>query len=238
MYERLHSLSLGALVAEQPERARVFERFRIDYCCGGTRSLEQACTERRVDSDLLISHLLVNDEQTPRASTIDWRKRPLSDLVDDIVYSHHGYLRRELPRIARLLKKVIGAHGRAHPDLLELARVFRRFLVNIEAHMESEERDVFPLLKQLDDDASALWSDSAMFLRELEDEHEEAGRDLASIRRVTNNFASPPDACGTYRILMYAFLELERDMHLHVHKENNILFPRAERFLEKCEAQS
>jgi regulator of cell morphogenesis and NO signaling len=104
--------------------------------------------------------------------------------------------------------------------------------------MESEERDVFPLLKQLDDDASALWSDSAMFLRELEDEHEEAGRDLASIRRVTNNFASPPDACGTYRILMYALLELERDMHLHVHKENNILFPRAERFLEKCEAQS
>ena len=231
MYERLHRLSVGELVAEQPERARVFDRFSIDYCCGGGKSLDEACSERRVDSDLLITHLLVNDEHASQVTAVDLGALSLSELVDDIVYAHHGFLRRELPRIARLMKKVIGAHGAAHPKLLELARVFRRFLISIETHMESEERDAFPHLIRLNEDCSARWSDSATLLQRLEGEHEEAGRDLAAMRLLTSDYSSPPDACGTYRVLMHALLQLERDMHLHVHKENNILFPRAARLM-------
>src|SRR5688572_23727398 len=140
--------TVGQLVVERPSRARVFEKFGIDYCCGGKKPLEQACRDRQVDVQVVLDELRRNDER--RAAERDWAALGLTRLADHIEQAHHGYLRHELPRLDFLTHKVAAAHGQRHPELLRLRDVFAAFKAELLNHMQKEELVVFPLCRRIE----------------------------------------------------------------------------------------
>jgi regulator of cell morphogenesis and NO signaling len=225
--------TVGQLVAERPSRARVFERFGIDYCCGGKKPLGQACRDRQVDPRFVVEALRRNDES--RRTERDWSAMGLARLADHIEQAHHGYLRQELPRLDFLVHKVARAHGANHPELLRLRDVFLEFKADMLNHMQKEELVMFPMCRRLE---SGDWPDGATPagaapigverpVDVLTHEHDHAGAALAEMRRLTGDYVPPPGACNTYRAMLDSLKELEADMHQHVHLENNVLFPAA-----------
>lgn len=221
--------TVGEWVADRPRRAELFERLGIDYCCGGRQSLEAACLSRDYDPDE-ISRVLLEVGGEPLAPESDWSRRGLDELCDHIEKTHHAYLREALPRLARLVDKVAAAHGERHPAYRELAAQYPAFRAELESHMLKEERVLFPAIRDL---AAAPGSqpafhcgDLSMPLRVMESEHEAAGEALRSFRALTDDFRAPADACGTLLALLDGLAVLEADLHLHIHKENNLLFPR------------
>jgi regulator of cell morphogenesis and NO signaling len=158
----------------------------------------------------------------------DWASAPLTALCEHIVETHHEYLRRELPRIRTQLAKLAAVHSARHPELGEALRVFVPFDDELRLHMAKEERVLFPLVEAIEAGAVPPSADVLQPIRVMEADHDEAGAALAELRRLTAGYATPADGCNTYRAAMAALAELEADMHAHVHKENNILFPRIE----------
>jgi regulator of cell morphogenesis and NO signaling len=217
--------TIGQLVAERPARSRVFESLGIDYCCGGKRPLSEICREKKLDLKT-VSGLLEKSDQTPTEPGRDWLASSLGDLVDHIESTHHAYLKQELPRLRWLVQRIATVHGERHPNLLKVHDIFGPFADEMESHMAQEERELFPAIRRLETGAGAdpTLADS---IPALEHEHDHAGRDLALFRELTDNYLPPDDACHTYRATLEGLAELERDMHRHVHRENNILFPRA-----------
>src|SRR5262245_49807491 len=140
--------TVGRLVAERPERARVFEEFEIDYCCGGGRTLREACRIRRLDPDLVCRRLAEADAGTAEFAR-DWADAPVGELIDHIVAVHHGYLKAELPRVGGLLLKVVAAHKDRHPELRGLLDAYAPFARDLDQHMANEERVLFPLIRRL-----------------------------------------------------------------------------------------
>lgn len=221
--------TVGELVAERPSRSRVFEKLGIDYCCGGRRPLAEACAAQGLDP-ATVARLLESDEPASNAPAGDPSDMTLSELADHIEQTHHAYLRTELPRLEAMIRKVAAVHGSKHPWLVELEEVFGAFVKGLRDHMASEEERVFPMIRALEGgDAAATSGDGlAGPLRAMEHEHDEAGAALATMSRITEGYRPPEGACNTFRAMLDALAELERDMHQHVHKENNVLFPRAE----------
>lgn len=220
--------TVGALVAERLARARVFEQFGIDYCCGGKRPLDEACREKRVPVEQVLAALRAADAQ-PRDAD-DPSTLGMAALADHIVATHHRYLRSELPRLGAMLDKVINAHAVRHPELRLCGRVFGELRSELDAHMQTEEQVLFPMIRALErGERPTATAGGAVSepIEMLEHEHDEAGQALWELRRLTSDYTPPADACTTYRVLLDGLAALERDMHLHVHKENNVLFPRA-----------
>jgi len=222
--------TVGQLVTERPSRARVFEKFGIDYCCGGRKPLGQACLDRKVDPKLVLDELRKSDEvRTPER---DWAALGLTRLADHIEQVHHGYLRQELPRLDFLIRKVVAAHGKDHPELPQLREVFLGFKADLLNHMQKEELVVFPLCRRLEsgevpDSVTAAGLDVPLDV--LTHEHADAGLALETMRWLADDYTVPPGACNTYRAMLDGLKELEADMHQHVHLENNVLFPAARR---------
>ena len=222
--------TVGRLVAERPDRARVFEEFEIDYCCGGKRPLRDACRARRLDADQVCRRLEKADAGPPEPA-INWEDAPLADLCDHIVEIHHAFLKLELPRVSRLLVKVAKAHWERHPELLHVLETFQPFAHSLTNHMTKEERVLFPIIRSL---AAGELIPSPTYLnplRVMEAEHDEAGRALAEMHRLTDGFRPPADACNTYRAAFAGLRGIERDLHRHVHLENNVLFPQVEQLM-------
>jgi regulator of cell morphogenesis and NO signaling len=220
---------VGQLVAERLSRARVFERFGIDYCCGGKAPLGLICTKKGLDPSIVLRELALSDSAA-NADETDWSQASLTALTEQIETAHHGYLKDELPRLAHIVKKVASVHGEQHPELRELHQVFDAFRSDLEAHMQKEERVLFPLCRSLETGvphAAAHCGSINNPIMVMVLDHEDAGEALARMRELTEDFTPPEDACISYRTMLDGLAELERDMHLHVHKENNILFPRA-----------
>lgn len=224
--------TIGALVAEDASRTRVFERLGIDYCCGGGRSLAEACEERGLDPQTVATVL---DAATSSSSTpheaVDWTERPLHELIDHIESTHHAFLREELPRLTRLLGKVARVHGKAVPWIVEVKDVFDELRPDLEAHMAKEEDVVFPFIRAQEHGeplpSTAELGDDPIEL--MEEEHDAAGAALKQMNELSDGYTPPKNACGTFRAALEGLARLEADMHQHVHKENNILFPRARR---------
>jgi regulator of cell morphogenesis and NO signaling len=224
------TLSVGELVAERPDRSRVFEELGIDYCCGGKLPLAEACSRRGLDVDAVRGRLAAHDAGGVPDGT-DWRQVPLAELCGHVVATHHAFLRRELPRLRGLVAKLARVHGDRHPELRDTLAVFEPFADELTAHMAKEERVLFPLLARIDSGEVAPDPFVLQPIGVMEAEHDDAGRALAEMRRLTGGYAVPADGCNTYRAAMAGLAELEADMHTHVHKENNILFPRAARLV-------
>jgi regulator of cell morphogenesis and NO signaling len=231
--------SIGQLVVERPSRARVFEKLGIDYCCGGNRFLEEVCHDKRLDLGTVIQAL--HDEQLANAAPQerDWASASLIDLCDHIERTHHAYLKQELPRLEHLTRKIAAVHGDREPKLREVYQTFHAFQEELTAHMVKEEHVLFPLCRRLENpelpppagipQGFRVVNPIAAMIRE----HEHAGDALAHIRALTDGYTCSPEACNTYRVTFDALEHLERDLHEHVHKENNILFPKAVRLEER-----
>ncbi len=215
------------LVLEQPSRARVFERYGIDYCCGGKTPLATACTDKGVDVDTVIAAL--KEPAAAEADDVDWTAVPVSELCDHIVGHHHGYLREELPTLRLLVDKVAQAHGGHHPELRAVQSLFHATADELEQHMVKEEQILFPACVALEQGASGgfLFGSVENPIRMMLHEHDEVAAGLAGLRSATGGYAPPLDACNSYRAMLERLALLEADTHRHVHEENNILFPRA-----------
>lgn len=223
----LPSTSVGQIVAERPQLARIFEELQIDYCCGGKRPLADVCRELGLDAADLARRLA--NEEAAATSSVDWNSARLTSLCDHIQQTHHDYLRRELPRLSALLDKVVSAHGARHAELVGIRSTFGELRAELEPHMMKEERILFPAIRFLEANRQAQFPFGPLAnpIRVMVDEHDHAGDALARLRKLTHDYSPPADACNTYRAMLEGLATLERDMHEHVHKENNILFPRA-----------
>lgn len=241
MLRELIQTTVGRLVVDRPERARIFERFGIDYCCGGKRPLEQTCREKGVRLEDVLEAIEIQD-RTERTPARDWSQAGLAELVEHIVGKHHEYLRQELPRLERLIEKVAGAHGDRRPALRTLRDVFHQFRAELEAHMFKEEQILFPMCRQLESaDSLPQFRCGTVFnpIRVMFEEHDDAGAALLEMYTLTDGYTPPRDACNTYRAMLSGLAELQRDLHEHVHLENNILFPKSleaeQRLRSACE---
>ena len=229
MTQETRNTSVGDWVARYPRTSRVFESLQIDYCCGGGKSLEQACCDRELDPQQVVQQLeqAINAGEQP---TEDWLNASLTDLCDHIVQTHHAYLKSELPRLTDMIAKVVNAHSEFHEELPTLEQVFAELRAELEPHMFKEEQVLFPAIRQLEQatkQPSFPFGTVANPIRMMEHEHDNAGRALTHIREITKDFEVPADACNTFRAMLDGLRELELNMHEHVHKENNILFPKA-----------
>lgn len=201
---------VGDWVAENFSRAAIFESLGIDFCCGGKRPLKVVCEEKGIEVETVLKILGKCEQENEE---IDYRSLSLSALCDHIENSHHAYLREKLPFIQKLLKKMVAAHGEEYVPLFDM---FNYFAEDLLGHMETEERIVFPKIRTQQDVASAC--------RELEKEHVEAKEALEFFRNFTKGYKAPEGACMTHRTAYLELEALEKDMHLHVYKENHFLF--------------
>ncbi|GAB4316181.1 MAG: iron-sulfur cluster repair di-iron protein [Candidatus Sumerlaeia bacterium] len=222
--------TVAELVAESPARARVFEAYGIDYCCNGNRILREACTGADVELDEVVRALNQADAAlSPEAKDVDWRGRTMSELVDNIVETHHAFLLKELPRLEQLVFKVADTHGERHPELRETARVYAGLQDELYQHMMKEEQILFPWIKAAEAGEAGPFHCGTVQgpISVMEHEHDNAAGALARMRALTNDYTLPDDACQSCRELFDGLKRLESDLHMHIHKENNILFPRA-----------
>lgn len=216
--------SLGDLVTEDARRSRVLEKLGLDYCCNGADSLADASAAAGLDIDQVIAALDLSD--TPPAATAAAGDN--TSLAHDIVDTHHAYMWEEMPRLAELVEKVYRVHGERHPELEQVRAAFFQAVAALEPHMTAEERSVFPTIAKLEKGQPAS---GAATLNETLDtmvaEHQVVGDLFHEIKRLTNDYTWPADGCNSYKMMLDGLNEMELDLHEHIHKENNILFPAA-----------
>jgi regulator of cell morphogenesis and NO signaling len=223
---------VGVIVAGRLGRARIFERLGIDYCCHGATPLSEVCAERSLDIADVMREIAEGDR---RAEVEDFDRveclaMAAGALADHIVDTHHAYLRRELPRLSALMEKVFVAHGARHPELAGLCDVFKDLREELELHMIKEERVLFPLIKQFETARAPFLIHCGTVenpIRVMEHEHQTVGMALVRMRESTHEYHPPADGCLSMKALYEGLANLETDLHHHIHKENNILFPRA-----------
>jgi regulator of cell morphogenesis and NO signaling len=221
------------IALEQPSSIRVFERFGIDYCCGGRKPLTEACATSQLDVDEVLA-ALESAAGSDAPSTVAWEHASLAQLIEHIVATHHSYVKRELPRLAVLAQKVVNRHGNTHIHLLVIQKALAQLDDELRHHLAKEENILFPYVAGLE---AALASGSAYPdacfgavanpIAMMTSEHEAAGALLAEIQRLSDNFTTPIGACPTYHAFYDGLKEFQQDLHQHIHLENNILFPRA-----------
>lgn len=222
--------TVGELVTERPGRSRVFESLGIDYCCGGKKSLRDACEKKGVPLDDVAARLEAADAVGAGGEEVDVASMELDELVDHIIATHHAYLRQELPRLAQMTEKVAKVHGESDERLAQTRDVFEKMRLELESHMMKEEKVLFPAVKQLANAPARPqfpFGSLANPMNAMEHEHDDAGGALAQLRNLTDGFTPPDWACNTYRAMLDGLRELEHDLHQHIHKENNVLFPKA-----------
>ena len=224
------------LAVENPAAIGVFEKLRIDYCCGGSLSLEEACRNAGVEVGQVAEMLEKSKGYAPSAGAaeIDFQAMSLAALSDYIVRNHHSFTRAETERITELLEKVCSAHGANHGELFEIQRIFGALRLEIENHLLKEERMLFPYIALMESSLNfgqpvppAPFGSTRNPVKVMTQEHDQAGEHLREIRNLSNHFAVPADACMTFRMLYDALEGFETDLHRHIHLENNILFPKA-----------
>jgi regulator of cell morphogenesis and NO signaling len=226
-------ITIGEVVARNFRTAQIFERHGIDFCCGGKKTIEEACTSHNLNAEKLIYELSeVNG--TSASSEYDFNSWELDYLIDHIVSTHHAYLNRALPNILAHAEKVASVHGTNHPETVKIAGIFSSLKDELEAHLMKEERMLFPYIKKLVE--IKRFKQDAFYppfgtirnpISVMENEHEAAGIEFEEINRLSRNYSLPQDACTTYQVLYKELKEFEEDLHIHVHLENNILFPKA-----------
>jgi regulator of cell morphogenesis and NO signaling len=223
------------LALENPAATRIFEKLGIDYCCSGSRSLEQACRAANLPIEQVLDSLEMAGEIARAAQTVrDWSAEPLAELVAHIKNTHHKYTRAEIDRLGPLFVKVCSVHGQNHPELVEIRTTFGSLAQELTMHMMKEEMALFPYIIRMEEAViqhepvlpppfGSVQNPVSM----MEQEHESAGNALRAVRQASNNYCPPPDACVSYQTLYKALADFEADLHQHIHLENNILFPRA-----------
>jgi len=223
--------TVGDIVTRHPETLPVFERLGIDYCCGGGRRLGEAVAAGGLgwqDVSAQIGAAIAASAGSPAQPS--WADVPLTGLMGHIVDRYHGKLRELLPLLSQMGEKVVNAHGDGHPEVRRVASTFAALRTELESHMMKEEHVLFPFVEQLESGLGhrhPMLGHIASPIAMMEREHDDAGAALASLRAMTSSHTAPPDGCATFRGYYDQLAVLERELHEHIHLENNILFPRA-----------
>ncbi len=214
-----------------PSLIRVFERFGIDYCCGGRKPLAQSCQELQLSLEQVMEKLAEAQGTASAKEQNNWQEARLANLITYIVRNYHARVRQELPRLLGLSAKVASKHGSRHPELLRVHELSQELDEDMSAHLRKEEEILFPYISRLEgadaEPQCTCFPTVAYPIAVMVQEHESAGSIIAELRQITSGYQPPEDACPTYRGLYTALHEFEQDLHKHVHLENNILFPRA-----------
>ena len=225
------------IVQQCPATVPVFEALGIDYCCGGNRSLEDACDRKNIPVDRVLADLTDALISRPSKDDSQWMISSLGTLADHIVEQHHSYARRELTRLTALAEKVFLRHGDKHPELSQIRDLVNAMASEMSTHMLKEEQILFPRLRAVEEAAQQGVTPAPAFfgslinpIRHMMEDHADTGELLQNIRSLTNDYAAPVGACMSYQALYHGLSGLERDLHQHIHLENNILFPRALEF--------
>ena len=205
---------VAEIVAEMPAAARLFERYKIDYCCGGKRPVGEDCAEKGVSMDEIQDGL--DAIAAPVDNSRDWSRATLGQLISHILAKHHSFLKEELPRLDQLLTKIV---NKRYHHLAPALEIFLGLKAELDQHLLKEEIILFPRIQRLEVVRGPI--------RMMELEHDSAGNALRQLRAATNDFEVPEGVCNTYRAVMASLEELEADLHMHIHLENNVLFPRA-----------
>lgn len=227
------TMKVRDVVLELPQATRVFEKLKIDYCCGGDTPLGEACATAGVEVANL-ERMLEEVGQTPGNGSLDFAKATLGALVGHILDKHHVYTKEEMARLEPLIDKVIAAHGENHSELRSLGGLFQQLCADLKPHMFKEEQILFPYIVEME--RSAVENRPKPFapfgtvnnpIRMMMMEHETVGDLLRELRALSSDYTVPPDGCISYQTLYQALEAFEKDLHQHIHLENNILFPRA-----------
>ena len=219
---------------ETPQTIPVFEKLGIDFCCGGNRPLDEACAAANLNLDSVLQSLEKALAEPVRPSDRQLRAGSLAELMAHIVKTHHVYVRTQVPEISKLAEKVYGKHGANHPELATIRNIFQRLGQELMTHLMKEENILFPYIERMEE--AVIQGDPilpppfgtvANPVRMMEHEHDDAGIALKSLRETSNGYTPPTDACVSFQALYTALQNFEKDLHQHIHLENNVLFLRA-----------
>jgi regulator of cell morphogenesis and NO signaling len=218
---------LGELVTDDFRVAEVFKNAGIDFCCGGKKTLEQACREKNINLKSIEEEIRAIGE-APALSNVNFKDWEPGFLADYIVNTHHKFVLKTLPELVYYTKKIASVHGHHHPELIEIAKVFEEISKELKQHLQKEEEVLFPAIR------SAVFSStpelrsliSSEILR-MSSEHELAGGAMDKINEITRGYKVPEDGCNSYQVAFQMLRQFEDDLHIHVHLENNILYPKA-----------
>lgn len=225
--------TIGEFVAEDYRTAKVFEKYGIDFCCGGKIALSETCREKRIDL-VTIQRDIEASKNEPVDRSQNYATWELSFLADYIINTHHSYLKENTGQIAVYTRKIAEVHGSNHPEVIEIARIFEKIATDMAVHLREEEEVLFPAVRRID---AARKADAEPEVKDIETimacldklnrEHEEIGDAVHTIRRLANDYEIPDDVCNTFMVTYQKLKEFEDDLHKHVHLENNILFLKA-----------
>lgn len=221
--ENLEQQRLADIVTQLHSSASVFEKFKLDYCCKGKRTLAQACEEQHISLEEVVGEIgkLDRSRKTSHSFFTDMKPEELSRYIVD---RHHDYVKQAIPAILYHLEKVYHKHGERYPYVAEVYTRFRRVAAEMENHMMKEERILFPMMDRL----PVLQKEQVMApIQVMEAEHDEAGALMEQIREITSDYTAPDDACTTHRLMIDELKMFEEDLHQHVYLENHLLFPKA-----------
>lgn len=224
---------IGELVAHDYRTASVFKKHGIDFCCQGNRTIQEACEKKNIDAKIVL-HDLAQISESPADTSTDYQSWPLDLLTDYIEKKHHRYVEEKILEIKPFLNKICSVHGRRHPELLEIQEEFSAAAGELAAHMKKEEFILFPFIRKIAKVRhDGLKIDPPRFgtvqhpVQMMMDEHTTEGDRFSRIEELSNQYTPPEDGCSTYRVTFALLKEFEQDLHLHIHLENNILFPKA-----------
>lgn len=224
--------TLKEIVTADFRAAAIFEKYSLDFCCRGGKTIHEACSDKAVNLDSVLADLNEIRGDAPGKESLS--DLSIRDLIHRIVSVHHGYVRRMMPVLRAHTQKVSAVHGANHPEVVGIAERFERVAVELEQHMAKEEQILFPYLNVLEDASEGQqrvypppFGTAKNPISMMEAEHQAAGDALYEIRSMSSSYTPPPDACTTYRVTYQELEEFERDLHQHVHAENNLLFPMA-----------
>ena len=223
-------ITIGEVAVQSPGASRVFERLGLDYCCGGKRGFAAACQAKGLDPAAVLAEIDRENQPSSHAADRDWNVATLSELIDHIVSKHHGFMKTQMPRLDEMLCRIENKHGPKYGELLRpLGATFRALHEEISHHLMKEEMVLFPLVRGMEAGEAGPFHCGSVNnpIRVMTAEHDSAGDALETMRRLTHGYQPPADACTTFRAFYAGLEEVERDLHQHMHLENNILFPRA-----------
>jgi regulator of cell morphogenesis and NO signaling len=230
--ENINRLTLGEIVKKNYKAAAVFERFTLDFCCRGNQNFTDACKAGKIEPSVIINELNRLESEQEHGVVFDtW---PLDMLIDYIIKRHHTYVEEKTPLIKSYLHKICEVHGARHPELQKVREIFFEIGGELAIHMKKEELILFPFIKKLSQAnntktpvTSSLFGSVSNPVDMMKEDHAVEGDKFRRLAALTNNYLIPADACNTFAVT-YQFLdEFEKDLHLHIHLENNILFPKA-----------
>ncbi len=225
--EKLNELTVGEIVANDFRAASIFKKSGIDFCCGGKQSIDDACREKGIDPSGLEKQI-IELQLAPLSSSQKFNEWELPFLCDYIVNTHHKYVLKTLPELMFYTQKIADVHGEHHPELIEIASIFSQVNDELLQHLKNEEEVLFPAIKRADSDSDTVdRTIIASEIKRMEGEHDFAGGAIDKINILSQQYLLPEDACNTYRVAFQLLEQFEDDLHVHVHLENNILYPKA-----------